>query len=66
MCLDLGHVKTRMCGEGASVEIGDSVRGILEVVGRLDLEKDGDGDGDGDVESGRARFWNYLGEEVPW
>jgi NAD(P)-dependent dehydrogenase (short-subunit alcohol dehydrogenase family) len=61
-CLDPGHVKTRLGGEKAVVEIADSARGIRKVINELkegELEKS-------DRESGRARFFNFRGEEVPW
>ncbi|KAF2690302.1 NADP-dependent dehydrogenase-like protein [Lentithecium fluviatile CBS 122367] len=60
VCMDPGHVKTEMGGEGATVEIEDSVRGILGVVRGLGKDEEGDREG------GRARFVNWLGEEVEW
>jgi NAD(P)-dependent dehydrogenase (short-subunit alcohol dehydrogenase family) len=53
VCVDPGHVKTVMGGEGASVEVEDSARGVLGVVGGL---KEGDS----------GKFFNFLGEECPW
>jgi NAD(P)-dependent dehydrogenase (short-subunit alcohol dehydrogenase family) len=60
VCLDPGHVKTEMGGEKAVLEIGDSARGVISVVEGL-LE-----DKEGDVQKGRARFYNFKGDEVPW
>lgn len=60
VCLDPGHVKTRMGGDKASVEIGDSVKGILAKAEELGRDEEGD------MERGRARFVNFRGEEVPW
>ncbi|KAJ4295000.1 hypothetical protein N0V90_007008 [Kalmusia sp. IMI 367209] len=54
VCLDPGHVKTRIGGEGAKVEVEDSAKGILEVV--QGLEKDEKGD----RENGTARFYTFL------
>lgn len=62
VCLDPGHVKTSMGGEDAVVEIADSAKGIRDVLEKL---KDGDEEAL-DRESGRARFYNFLGNEVPW
>ncbi|KAF2663017.1 NAD(P)-binding protein [Lophiostoma macrostomum CBS 122681] len=63
VCLDPGHVKTRMGGSAASVDVGDSAKGIIDVLNLLDA---GDLGGSKDCESGRARFYNFRGEEVPW
>ncbi|KAF2259681.1 NAD(P)-binding protein [Lojkania enalia] len=60
VCLDPGHVKTEMGGEHAVVEIPDSARGILRVLGGLGK------DVHGDMAAGRARFYSFLGDQVPW
>ncbi|KAH7115048.1 hypothetical protein B0J11DRAFT_539731 [Dendryphion nanum] len=60
VCLDPGHVKTRLGGNGASVETSDSAKGVIAVVEGLSNDEVGD------KETGRARFLNFLGEEVPW
>lgn len=62
VCLDPGHVKTRLGGDGASVEIEDSAKGIRKV---LDGLKDSEQQ-KLDMEIGRARYVNFLGGEVPW
>ncbi|KAL1604908.1 hypothetical protein SLS60_004449 [Paraconiothyrium brasiliense] len=59
-CLDPGHVKTRLGGDRASVEIHESAAGIIAVVRRLDEDKEGD------QENGRARFMEFSGKEMPW
>ena len=48
-----GAAKTAMAGARGTVEVADSVRGMLAVI-----------DGAGSAESGR--FFNYTGEEIPW
>jgi NAD(P)-dependent dehydrogenase (short-subunit alcohol dehydrogenase family) len=53
VCMDPGWVKTRMGGEGAIMEKGDSVNGMLKCLRGLKEEDSG-------------RFWNSSGEEVPW
>lgn len=53
VCIDPGHVKTEMGGEGATVEVGDSARGVLRVV-------------EGLQEGDQGRFFGYTGDEVPW
>ena len=60
VCVDPGHVKTRLGGEHATVEPTDSAAGVIKVIRRLDS------DGLTDRETGRSRFYNFLGEEVPW
>lgn len=52
VAVDPGHVKTEMGGEGAVVEVQDSARGVLGVLGREGLEG--------------GRFWLYTGRELPW
>lgn len=52
-CVDPGHVRTEMGREGATVEVGESVRGIWQVVAGL-------GEGDG------GRFFAVGGGGVPW
>ena len=59
LCLDPGWVKTRMGGEGAMLEVGESVRGLLGVIGKVGRGEDG-------REVGKARFLLYDGSEVPW
>jgi NAD(P)-dependent dehydrogenase (short-subunit alcohol dehydrogenase family) len=48
-----GWVKTDMGGSRADIDAVTSVRGIREVVARLDAERAG-------------RFWAYDGSELPW
>ncbi|KAJ4355499.1 uncharacterized protein N0V89_003515 [Didymosphaeria variabile] len=60
VCLDPGHVKTRLGGDMASVEIHESAAGIIKVVRGLDEDKEGD------RENGRARFMEFSGKEMPW
>ena len=59
VCLDPGWVKTRMGGEEAMIEAEESVKGLLDVVEKMQKGEDG-----GEV--GRARFMLYDGSEVPW
>ncbi|KAF2118303.1 hypothetical protein BDV96DRAFT_488922 [Lophiotrema nucula] len=60
VCLDPGHVKTDMGGDKAIVDVADSAKGILAVLKSLEGVKTVD------MQSGRARFYNFRGEEVPW
>ncbi len=53
VAVDPGHAKTEMGGEGAVLEVEESVRGVLKVV---------DGLGMGD----KGRFLLYNGGEVEW
>lgn len=48
-----GWVQTGMGGELAKITPEESVSGMLSVISDLDLSKTG-------------RFFNYLGEELPW
>jgi NAD(P)-dependent dehydrogenase (short-subunit alcohol dehydrogenase family) len=48
-----GWVKTDMGGEGAGVEIPDSISGMLEVIDALTPADDG-------------RYVDYEGNELPW
>lgn len=41
VCVDPGHVRTEMGGEGATVEVGESVRGVWEVIRGLKGEDNG-------------------------
>lgn len=59
-CLDPGHVKTRLGGDRASVEIHESAAGIIEVVRHLDSDEEHD------IDNGRARFMEFSGREMPW
>jgi NAD(P)-dependent dehydrogenase (short-subunit alcohol dehydrogenase family) len=59
ICMDPGWVKTRMGGEGAIITAEESVSGILKVVNSVKDKKDGG-------ELGKAKFFQYDGEEVPW
>ena len=60
VCLDPGHVKTRLGGDQAGVEIHDSAAGIIKTVSGLD------DDPEEDRQNGKARFLHYGGKEVPW
>lgn len=51
--LDPGHVKTARGGDGATLEINDSVRQVLATLGGLKPEDSG-------------RFLLYNGTELPW
>ncbi|KAH7355691.1 NADP-dependent dehydrogenase-like protein [Pyrenochaeta sp. MPI-SDFR-AT-0127] len=62
VCLDPGHVKTSMGGENAVVEVADSAKGIRTVMEKLKH----DDEGVVDRENGRARYLNFMGDEVPW
>lgn len=59
-CLDPGHVKTRLGGDRASVEVHESAAGIIKIARGLDEDKEGD------RENGRARFLEFSGREMPW
>lgn len=59
-CLDPGHVKTRLGGDGASVEVHESAVGVITMVRGPDEDKEGD------CENGRARFLEFSGREMPW
>ena len=48
-----GWVQTDMGGAGAPVSVQDSVAGLLAVIDSLAIEHSG-------------RFFDYLGQEVPW
>lgn len=60
ICLDPGHVKTQMGGDGAVVEVNDSAKGIRSVIQTLRDDKLDD------IKDGRARFLNFQGQEIPW
>ena len=60
VCLDPGHVKTRLGGDQAGVEIYDSAAGIIKTIGGLN------DDPEGDRQNGKARFVDFGGKEVPW
>jgi NAD(P)-dependent dehydrogenase (short-subunit alcohol dehydrogenase family) len=53
ICMDPGWVKTRMGGEGALLEARDSVIGMLKCLRRLE-------------ESDTGKFYDCVGEAVPW
>jgi NAD(P)-dependent dehydrogenase (short-subunit alcohol dehydrogenase family) len=53
VCVDPGHVKTKMGGPNAVVEIADSVSGVLNVLSNLKAEDSG-------------KFFLYTGETLPW
>ena len=53
VCMDPGWVKTRMGGEGAVLEVQDSVRNMLDIVARL-------------KEADSGKFYRQDGEIVPW
>lgn len=53
VCVDPGHAKTEMGGEGATTETGESVRGIWEVIGGVKGEDAG-------------KFYEFRGGVVPW
>ena len=48
-----GWVKTDMGGAGADIEVDVSVKGLLDVIAGIGPEDNG-------------RFYDYLGEEIPW
>ncbi|KAF4627676.1 hypothetical protein G7Y89_g10478 [Cudoniella acicularis] len=52
-CMDPGWVKTRMGGEGAVLEKEVSIKGMLEVLGRVGVDKSG-------------RFYEWNGVEKAW
>ncbi|KFA55363.1 hypothetical protein S40293_05732 [Stachybotrys chartarum IBT 40293] len=53
VCIDPGHVKTEMGGPNAKLEIPDSARGVLKVIGELTKEHNG-------------RFLLYNGAGLEW
>lgn len=53
VCVDPGHVKTEMGAEGATVEVRDSVRGVLGTLAGLRAGDSG-------------RFLLYTGAELEW
>ncbi len=48
-----GAAKTAMAGARGTVEVADSVRGMLAIVDRATAAESG-------------KFFNYTGEEIPW
>lgn len=59
-CVDPGHVKTRLGGDAATVEVHESATGIIKAVRSLEEDLEGD------REKGKARFLDFTGREVPW
>lgn len=59
VCLDPGHVKTRIGGDKAVVEIEDSAQSLIRVIESLSQDEHGD------KEKDRERFLNFRGQEVP-
>lgn len=53
VCMDPGWVRTRMGGEGAVLEVEESVGGMVKCIRGLE-------------EGSNGRFFTYTGEEVPW
>ncbi|HYO56923.1 SDR family oxidoreductase [Archangium sp.] len=53
ICMHPGWVRTDMGGPGAPLRPEESVRGMINVIDRLEAEDGG-------------RFFNYTGEELPW
>ncbi len=48
-----GHAKTALGGQGASVEVADSIAGLRKVIAKLTLAESGS-------------FTRYNGENIPW
>lgn len=58
ICMDPGHVKTRMGGDDAVLTPNESVSGMLEVIQKVSREPE--------AGLGEAKCYQHDGQEAPW
>ncbi|PSN75152.1 NAD(P)-binding protein [Corynespora cassiicola Philippines] len=60
LLMDPGWARTKLGGENAELEPLESARGVLSTLKKIEV------DTQADIDAGVVRFYNFLGETVPW